>query len=700
MSLQPYIPLGVAVFLVAAVAAVPLSLRADRIVSRIAARLFGPYVNRVGRKRSERTHLLRTAHIPSTYRNYSTKTLLYTTIFAVVGGIVGLYLIWWILRLLAIDPARLRAIFPPALEPFAELAGLEAISVQQLLVLLVGSGLTVGAATAALTYWLRWWWPKHRAATRRRQINATMPQTIAFMYALSRSGMEFPKIMEILQQHRHVYGAAADEVGVAVRHMDLFGRDMITAIQTMGRESPSDQFAEFSENVASVLQSGRSLSSFLEQQYEDFREEAKAQQRELLEFLATLAEVYVTALVVGPLFLITILVIVGIAAGDTTTLLQVVVYFLLPVANLGFIVYMSTVLERFGGERRTEPPQRDSHHAKGVRRVQDDTPHDLAVPDGGTTAERSADNVERVLFYKRVRWLLDRISDPVRTVIDRPITILYVTIPLATFATLGRMASAGTLSIDVVDDMLVQATLFIVGTFALAYEIHIRRIKAIEKSVPDFLDRLASVNEAGMTVIDSIDRVRKSDLGALNPELDRTWADIKWGANVEDALKGLERRIRTKTVARIVALITNAMNASGDISRVLRIAAEQAKSDRRLKRRRKQEMVTYLVVVYISFLVFLLIVGVLNTALLPNLPETEVAAEGDLGQVPGGGDMISDIGSIDEAAYQLIFFHTAVIQGLLSGLIAGQMSAGDIRNGAKHGAIMMAIAYLAFLLVL
>ena len=700
MSPQPYIPLGVAVLLVAALATVPLSLRADRVFSRIAARLFGPYVTAVGRKRSERTHRLRTAHIPATYRGYATKTLLYAAVMAVVGGIVGLYLIWWFLRLLAIDPARLRAILPPALEPFSAFAGLGTISVQQLLTLLIGSGLTVGAVAGGMTYWLRWWWPKHRAATRRRQIEATMPQTVAFMYALSRSGMEFPKIMEILRQHRHVYGASADEVGVAVRHMDLFGRDMITAIQTMGRESPSEQFAEFSENVASVLQSGRSLPEFLEQQYEDFREEAEAQQRELLEFLATLAEAYVTLLVVGPLFLITILVIVAIAAGDTTTMLQVVVYFLLPVANLGFIVYMTTVLERFGGERRIDPTEQGTTHAEGVRRVKDDTPYGRARTDGGVEAKRSAENIERIRVYKRLRWLLDRLGSPVRTVIDRPITILYVTVPLAAAVTLLRLASADSLTIHVVDDLLVQAVLFVVGTFALAYEIHTRRIQAIERSVPDFLDRLASVNEAGMTVIDSLDRVRKSDLGALNPELDRTWADITWGATVGDALKGFERRVRTRTVARIVALVTNAMNASGNIARVLRIAAEQAKADRRLKRRRRQEMLTYLVVVYISFLVFLLIVGVLNSALIPNLPDTEVAAGGDLGQVPGGGDFVDDIGAIDEAAYQLLFFHTAIIQGLLSGLIAGQMSAGDIRNGAKHGAIMMAIAYAAFLLVL
>jgi flagellar protein FlaJ len=205
-----------------------------------------------------------------------------------------------------------------------------------------------------------------------------------------------------------------------------------------------------------------------------------------------------------------------------------------------------------------------------------------------------------------------------------------------------------------------------------------------------------------MTIVESLDRVRGSELGALDEELDRVWYDVQWGSNVEMALRRFERRVRTRTVSRIVTLITNAMNASGDLARVLRIAANQAKADRRLKRDRRQEMVSYMIVVYVSFFVFLFIIAILNVVLIPNLPDQTIVANASAGTannvpaVAGAGN----VGAIDQAAYKVIFFHTGVIQGVVSGFVAGQLSTGDVRDGAKHAAIMTAIAYVVFLIFL
>jgi flagellar protein FlaJ len=715
MALQPYLPLFAAAVVVGLLALVPVSRTLDRVLSRVAFQVFGPYVARVGRHRGERELRLRSAHVPSTYRAYATKTLLYSSLMAVVGGTLGMYLIWGVLWLLSIDPETIRRAVPPALQFLAAFTGLETLTPGELFAFVVTSALTVGTVVGFGTYWLRWWWPKHLAATRERQIEASMPQTIAFVYALSRSGMEFPKVMRLLSDHRHVYGHAADEVAVAVRQMDLFGRDMITAISTMGHRSPSEQFQEFTENLSSVLQSGQRLGDFLHTQYEAFQEEAEAQQAELLNLLATLAEVYVTVFVAGPLFLVTILLIIAIAAADTLTLLQVFVYFLLPVGNIGFIVYLSTIMERFGKTHRTEPDSDDGPETTlGIRQEPaadtDSTAGGGAVAqtDGGIAAEetvsaraeRQAGNLDRLRIYRQLRWLLDRLGSPVRTVLDRPITLLYVTVPIAVFGTLFRMADARRLSGPVFDDLIVQGFLFIVGTFAIVYEIHKRRIRAIEHAVPDLLDRLASVNEAGMNIIESLDRVRKSDLGALNTELDYIWADIQWGADVETALKRFEARVHTQTISRVVALLTNAMNASGDVSEVMRIAASQSKSDRRLRRQRRQEMLTYVVVVYICFLVFLVIVAALSTVLLPALPDGPLIEESaTTGAVPGPTSAIQGLGDLDEGAFRLVLFHTTLIQGFLSGFIAGQMSGGDVRDGAKHASILVLLSY-AFFVVL
>jgi flagellar protein FlaJ len=691
-------PFAFAAALALILALVPLSTWVNRIVSRVAFSLFGDYVYRIGRHRTVRKRRLRQAHAPTTYRIYAAKTLLYASVAGVVGAVCGVYVTWGVLELLAVSPETVRARLPGTLHVLAEFVGVTQPTGVELLAVLLVICLALGVTAGAGTYYLRWWYPSHVAGVRKRKIEANMPQTIAFMYTLSRSGMALPKVLRILSDYTHIYGEPAEEVSVAVRNMDMFSKDMVTAIQTMGRRTPSPKFKEFSENLSSVLQSGQNLSEFLEKQHEEFQQEAEANQEQLLNQLATLAEVYVTLLVVLPLFLITILVVVGIAITDTLSILRTLVYLVFPVLNVGFILYLDAKMGESAGSDRFEGILDPTAYLDGVRRADD------ARPDGGVAADdRRRENVARLRLYRRIKWLHERFGDPLQTVVERPTALLWVTLPLVALVTLVRLYVVARLGIPiqvVVDDYLIQAALLAVGTFAIAYEIHERRIDTIEASVPDFLDRLASVNEAGMTVVESIDRVRRSDLGALNPELDRVWADLQWGADVETALRRFEHRVRTNTISRVVTLITNAISASGDLARVLRIAATQAKADRRLKRARQQEMLTYVVVVYVAFGVFLIIVAALDTVLIPNLPDSSSLPQttGSAGQL-GLSGVLEDLGTLNEAAYTLIFFHTTALQAMFSGLIAGQMSSGSVKDGAKHAVVLLSVAYLAFLLL-
>ncbi len=693
--ISTYALFGLAVLLAGLLAGTVVSRRLNAIVTRLALVLFGTHRGPIDRRRSEYTRRLRAARFPTTYRMYAAKTLFYVFAGALIGGLIGIYLVWWGLRILALDPATLRDTLPEGLSVLADFAGIETLAPLELLPLFVVSALTIGAVVGGVLYWLRWWYPSSLAEARGKRIDATLPQIVAFVYALARSGMAFPQVMRIVAAHSRIYGAAAEEFDVAVRHMDVFGRDMVTAIRLTSQRSPSDTFQEFSQNLASVLQSGRNLESFLESQYDEFREEAEAQQRQLLTLLSTLAEAYVTLFVAGPLFLITILVVIGLTGAETLTPLRLFVYLILPAANLAFIAYLDSAMGGFGiGRRMTYDEDRGTDRERAWLR---DLPQ--AEPrraDGGQFAK--TETQRRLTVYKQIRQVRRRLQDPIGTIRQRPEVVLYVTVPVLGLLAGGRLIVAETLTLDLVETVLLQTALGIVGTFALAYEYHHRRIRRIEDAVPDFLDRLASVNQAGMTVIESIGRVRESNLGALNMEIDRLWADLQWGADIETGFKRLEQRVRTATVSRVVALITNAMNASGNIARVLRIAANQAKADQTLKRERRQEMLTYTIVVYISFAVFLIIIAALDTVLLPNLPETGIAPEGPAGaQLPTGG--LSGFGDVDVGAFQTVFQHTAYLQALVTGFVAGQMSRGDVRAGALHATILLLVAYLTFLVL-
>jgi flagellar protein FlaJ len=324
-----------------------------------------------------------------------------------------------------------------------------------------------------------------------------------------------------------------------------------------------------------------------------------------------------------------------------------------------------------------------------------------AAVDGGRDG-RWARNEERLAAYDLLAPIRRWIDAPLGRVAGAPSATLVVTLPiaLALLAVRSGPVPLTAAAAAVVDRPLVEATLLVAAGYALVFELRKRRIRRMEAAVPDFLDRMASVNEAGVNVVTGLRRVSRSDLGALGPEVRRTRRDIEWGADAQTALRRMDRRARTPMVSRAVTLITNAMEASGDIAPVLRIAADEAQNTRRLRRERRQEMFTYLLVIYISFLVFLGIVVALTVSFIPAIEQAGSAAAAPGGAVVAGTGVptavFNSIRGVNVEAYTLLLFHISAIQGVCSGLVAGRLGEGSVRAGVKHAAVMLLVAYLLF----
>jgi flagellar protein FlaJ len=687
-----FLPLVVVTLLVVALLTASLHRRLRMRTTRLARWVFGRYVS----ENPQRQRMLRAAYIDTTYRSYAARTYLYAIIFAVAGSAYGAYGVGFLVVSLGTIGDVLSQLPSPMGPTFDALLNEPTLTVQQLLAIIMIGGLMGGGAMGAIAYTYRWQQPKNVMEVRRRGIEEGLPRTVAFTYALIRGGMEIPEVLRILADNRDVYGDAADELSIAVREMDMFGNDVVTAIRRMSKRTPSDTFKTFAENFASVLQSGQSLSVFLREQYDRYQEDAEEHQREVLDLLATIAEGYVTVLVAGVLFLITILLVFGVTTTNTLGGLKLMAYLIIPLANLGFVLFLDQQLQTLGIGNKNVVGNLDAE----LSELKPPSPERATLTDGGRAAGvrrglrdlRLHDSVAR---FKRV------LRSPLQTLLWHPTRILYVTVPLS-LAWIGlrlpaAFAAEG-LTVRVLDDIVLQALLVLLASFAIVWELYRRRIREVEAALPELLERLASLNEAGMAVVESIDRVRGTDLGVLTDEIDRIWRDVQFNSNLADAFRRFGLRMQTASITRAVTLLTNAMGASGNLGPVLRIAAKQAQAEQELQRRRRQQMLTYLVVIYISFVVFLVIIVAVDEVLVPSLP-TDVPTPNNPGQVGIDVGAFTRFARVDKAAYTLVFFHTALIQAICSGFVAGQLGEGTLKDGTKHAAIMLGVAYVAFLLL-
>jgi flagellar protein FlaJ len=243
--------------------------------------------------------------------------------------------------------------------------------------------------------------------------------------------------------------------------------------------------------------------------------------------------------------------------------------------------------------------------------------------------------------------------------------------------------------IDVIDDHIVIAILIVFIPYAIFYELWRKNVQGMETLIPDFLERMAGINQVGLTIAQAISIMVNTNLGLLSYEIKRIKRDIDWGASFSDALVRFEDRIRTPLIARTVTLITKASQMSGSISDVLTIAASDAKMSYILKRERLSEMFIYTAIIYLAFLVFLFVVAVITSQFIPVLGTIDTAG------IPSGS-ALAGISTVSLRAMERLMYHAVLVQALFSGLIAGQMGESSLKAGVKHASIMLILTLIAF----
>jgi flagellar protein FlaJ len=520
--------------------------------------------------------------------------------------------------------------------------------------------------------------PALQKNNRKIKINLTLHNAVAYMYAMRRGGAQMMIIFGSLSDRANIYGEVALEFRQVVRDADFFGYDMVSAIRHLSETTPSEKLKDFLEDLLSVIESGGDMSEFLSMRVRLYQEEARFEQRQFLTVLSLVAESYVTLFVAGPLFLIIIMVVMGMMGGSAVFQLALVTYVVMPVGSLVFMLLIDLISIK---AEKTERYVR----TKWLHTFSD------------VTIVKKADEeslFEQLKKYDQLRNLVYNLKHPLESFISNVNHTLYVTVPIAIIYVIIVLMSTPHYTdietyINVVDDHIIIALLVIMIPYAIFYEIWSRKVLGIQALIPDFLERMAGINQVGLTIAQAIAIMVNTNLGLLSYEIRRIKRDMEWGANFTEALMRFEERVSTPSIARTVTLITKASEMSGQIGEVLTIASSDAKMSEVLKKERLGEMFIYTAIVYLSFFVFLFVVGVLTTQFLPVLDN--ISTQG----LPTSG-ALSGIGSIPVITFGRLLYHACLVQAIFSGLIAGQMGESSLAAGVKHSCILLIIALVTF----
>jgi archaeal flagellar protein FlaJ len=244
----------------------------------------------------------------------------------------------------------------------------------------------------------------------------------------------------------------------------------------------------------------------------------------------------------------------------------------------------------------------------------------------------------------------------------------------------------------------VVAALAFIGPYGFYLAKKHREVKLVERRLPDFLRDVAEAGRFGMTLADAIVVSSAGRYGKLTPEIKKMAAQITWGVPATEALRFFAKRVKTPMVERVVAIIVKSSDAGGDVADVLTMVSHDTKEHQLTEDERRIAMSTYIAVIYISFMVFLVTIWILNVTFLPKMLEASASLGADDAALAGASPLAANLEEVVQGI-QIAFFIATIVHAIGDGILAGVLDTGRIPNGMRHSFIMLLIAFFAFLII-
>jgi len=166
---------------------------------------------------------------------------------------------------------------------------------------------------------------------------------------------------------------------------------------------------------------------------------------------------------------------------------------------------------------------------------------------------------------------------------------------------------------------------------------------------------------------------------------------ISWGISFSEVLGMFTERVRSPIVTRAVRMVDEANRAGGRISDILLAASFDAREIKALEAERAQEVTSYIMVVYVSFMVYLMIILVLANTFVPAIADSASATGGEGMSI---GNL--QVRNLNEVWISTIFLYSVIVQSIGNGMAAGFMSTGKLYSAFNRSSMLLFVGWLIF----
>lgn len=512
-----------------------------------------------------------------------------------------------------------------------------------------------------------YYYPILEAQGRKNKIEQDLPFAITYMQALS-STITLYEIFRSVYEAADLYGEVSRECGLIVRDVELFGEDLLTAIENTIKITPSENFRELLNDLALVYRSGGNMRNFFNSKSESYREIARQQLDALLQFLEMIAEVYVTAFVAGPIAVMIMLVAQNLSGQNTMGNIMPLMMVFLPLGAIIMIVILYILL----------PPDNLGIASREIR----DSEYGPDLLETGVTTEPDAEFIKQINARKKAIKYLNILKHPIKFFISDYTIPGVIGVLLASLICVSWITGTFAKIFPVMTTEVLVCAIIIASALPLmtAYEIRRRYVTKVEKQLPEFLREIADMRDIGMTLQGAVSMISGNKTGVLSSEIKIVTKELSYGAHLSNALVRMEERIGLVSVKRAISLLVKASEVTDYVREILTIAISDLEHYVKMKSKRLNVSFVYLAVIYLSFGIYLYSAYQMNVAFISSFSSFDI--------------------TFDLTSNKTDMFHIGIILAFFSGIMAGQMSANSILCGLKHSIIMLIATIITFVYII
>ncbi len=198
-----------------------------------------------------------------------------------------------------------------------------------------------------------------------------------------------------------------------------------------------------------------------------------------------------------------------------------------------------------------------------------------------------------------------------------------------------------------------------------------------------FTRDLVEMVRSGTPISKSIVNLKNRNYGSLTQHIVKLANQLSIGITLTNAFETFAEDTKSRVISRAVGLVSEAEKAGGNIETILESVANSVNQIEQLRKERMAAISNLVTQGYLIFIVFIIIMLVLEFKILPLVADLQ-----------GAKSLSVSATSLDPDQFSMPLFVMLLVQSFFAGLVIGKISEGSIKSGFKHSFILLALTLL------